>query len=103
MNTEKYLDIQCIFIDKNLDKDGFIDYIYTSNVWGKDPRYKNRNMIVGQVNGLFRINKETLEVTLLREMELDSSKRCYLASSCKIIKIYRAENEFPEKATFQSG
>jgi hypothetical protein len=103
MSDERYIDSQCILIEKDIEKSEYVDYVYTSDVRGKDPRYKDRNMVIGTSKGLFRINKNTLEPELLRPIDLDPKNRCFMAASTKVLKIYRSENEFPEKTVFQSG
>ncbi|MFV8570960.1 hypothetical protein ACNQ6O_07090 [Marinobacter sp. SBS5] len=103
MNSKISIDSQCIFIEKDIDTAEFVDYIYTSELRGPDPRSKSRTMKIGQVNGIFRITKTNLEVKLLRGMEWDPNNRCYLAARAKILKLYSSSNEFAEKAAFQSG
>ncbi|MEW8501458.1 MAG: hypothetical protein AB2597_01990 [Candidatus Thiodiazotropha sp.] len=103
MTEEKRLDGQCLFIQKDIEKDEHVDYVFTCDVWGKDPRFKQRGMKVGQVKGLFRIDKVTQESTLLYPMEGDNSKSCYRNALSKVLKKQREENQYTDKTAFQSG
>ncbi len=103
MTEEKRLDGQCLFIQKDIEKDEYVDYVFTCDVWGKDPRFKQRGMKIGQVKGLFRIDKLTQEPALLNPMEGDNSQHCYRNALSKVLKIHRKENRYPDKAAFQSG
>lgn len=103
VNQENFVDSQCIFIERDDETEDYVDYFYVSDIRGNDPRYKQRNMVIGQARGLFRINKKTLEPVLLKGIELDLKNRCFHRAAAKILKLYRSDNEFPEKAAFQSG
>lgn len=103
MSVEKRLDGQCLFIQKDIEKDQYVDYVFTCDVWGKDPRFKQRRMKVGQVKGLFRINTVTGDAALLHPMEGDNSERCYRNALAKVLKVQREQNQYPDKASLQSG
>lgn len=103
MTEEKRLDGQCLVIQKDIEKEDHVDYVFTCDVWDKDPRFKQRGMKVGQVKGLFRIDKLSQESALLYPMEGDDSERCYRNALSKILKVHKEENQYPEKAAFQSG
>lgn len=99
----KYIDIMSILIEKNLDKKDYVDYLFICDTWIKDPRYKKRNMKIGETRGLFRINKTTLQPELLIAMEGDEDNNRFYRAASKIIKDYKLTNNFPDKAHFASG
>lgn len=103
VSEDRQVDGQCIFIEKDAEKDEYIDYTFTCEVWGKDPRFKQRRMIIGQAKGLFRIDKSDQSPSLLLPMEGDSSERRYKSAASKVLKKHRSDNVYPEKAAFQSG
>jgi hypothetical protein len=87
------------------DKDGndYVDYFFISDVWGKDPRYTRRNLIIGQSRGLFRINKKTLNAELLLPMAGDETEARFQKAVGKVLKEYKNGSVFPDKAQFASG
>jgi hypothetical protein len=103
MGESKRVDVMSIFMEKDKETDEFVDYIYMSNVYTNDPRFKSRNICIGQMRGLFRINKASLEVAILMPMEYDYKHGCCLRASGKILKQFKENNEFPNKSAFQSG
>ncbi len=59
MSDGSRVDAMSIAILKDKEKDEYVDYVFVADVWGKDPRFKERHMIIGQNRGLFRIDKKT--------------------------------------------
>lgn len=101
INSEyKCLDWMSILIEKELDKYDFVDYVFICNVHFKDPRFKERNILIGQNRGLFRINKENLESKLLLAMEGDEANLRFTRASKKVISEYKFAHAFPEKTHF---
>ena len=92
-----------ILINKNLEKEDFIDYTFICDVFAKDPRYKSRNICIGQNKGLFRISKKTLEPELLLPMDGDKNGQRYIRALSKVLKEYKNNNEFPNQTHFAAG
>ena len=103
MPEQKHLDWMSIRIEKDKEKNEYADYVFICTVYNKDPRYKNRNMVVGENRGLFRVSKVTLEPELLLPMEGDSDQKRYFRAAAKIIKEHKEKNVFPERAHFACG
>jgi hypothetical protein len=103
MSEAKKLDWMSILIEKDLEQESFVDYVFISNVHAKDPRYKDRYMLVGQNRGLFRINKESLEIELLLPMEGDNHGKRFHSAASKILREYNHGHLFPAKAHFACG
>lgn len=103
MSEDRQVGGQSILIEKDAEKDEYLDYTFTCDVWGKDPRFKQRRMIIGQVKGLFRIDKTEQSVSLLLPMEGNSSERRYKSAASKVLKKHREDNVYPDKTAFQSG
>lgn len=87
-----------ILIKMDKDKITHIDYIFICDVYTKDPRYKTRNIKIGENIGLFRIHKKTMDVELLLMMEGDTNKRCFHKAATKILREYSSTNKYPENA-----
>lgn len=100
---EKYLDWMSILIEMNKSTPLYVDYVFICDVYAKDPRYKKRNMCIGQSRGLFRFNKDTLEVELLFAMEGDDNNSRFHRAAVKILNEYRDTKKFPSKAHYACG
>ena len=92
-----------IFIQKDKETEDFADYFFMCDVYAKDPRFKSRQMCIGQRRGLFRILKSNLNTELLFAMELDRHAKCFQRAAGKIMQLYVAEKSFPAQAQFASG
>jgi hypothetical protein len=99
----KAVDWMSIFIEMDANKPSYIDYLFICDVWIKDPRYKNRNMHIGQNRGLFRIKKETLEVELLFAMEGDGNNDRFHRAAAKVLREYKNTHNFPEQTHYACG
>lgn len=96
-------DVMSILIEKDKENEEHVDYFFASNIYTKDPRGNGRNLCLGQMRGLFRVTKAGLEAYLLLPIEHDRKNGCFLRASSKVIKQFKADNEFPSKTGFQSG
>lgn len=92
-----------IFIEMENDKPTYVDYIFICDVHGKDPRYKSRNMVIGQNRGLFRIEKGTLDVKLLFAMEGDNNNGIFYRAASKVVTEYKNAHEFPRLTHYSCG
>ncbi len=95
-------DWMCIGIEKESETPDHADYIFIADVWGSDPRCKDRSMILGQVRGLFRIFKGSGRARLLVPMPGDPKGRRFRSASHKIQKEWRT-GKLPEKSMFACG
>jgi hypothetical protein len=103
MSADSYVDSMSIAILMDKEKDEYVDYFFVSDVWEKDPRFTNRNMLIGQNRGLFRINKKTLDAELLHPMVGDESGKRFTNAASKVLQEYKNTNAFPDKTQFASG
>ena len=62
-----------------------VDYIFLADVWAKDPRYKSRWMRIGEHRGLFRVDKESQDVSLLRAMNGDEGHKRFMKAAGKCL------------------
>lgn len=85
------VDWMSILIEKNSEKQDFIDYIFICDVWAKDPRHTTRNICIGQNRGLFRINKKTIESELLLPMAGDKNGERYQRALLKVLKEHKKQ------------
>lgn len=67
------VDEQSIGMLKDKETDGFVDYFFIANLWCKAPRYESHHMQAGECRGLFRFDKNILDVELLLPMPGDDS------------------------------
>jgi len=97
------VDWMSILIEKDSEKQDLIDYVFICDVWTKDPRYKSRNVCVGQNKGIFRINKKTTESELLLPMDGDKNSDRYIRALSKVMNEYKKNGSFPDKTHFAAG
>lgn len=98
-----FLDWMSILIELNANTTQHVDYLFKCNLYTKDPRYKSRNIIIGQNQGLLRLNKKNLEAKILLPMEYDTDNQVFYRAVSKIIKEYKSYNEFPKFTHFACG
>lgn len=81
----------------------FADYFFMADVWAKDPRYVDRWMQVGQHRGLFRVDKGSLEATLLRPMDGDDDDMRFAKAAGKVVREWQRLGGPPKTTQFASG
>lgn len=80
-----------------------VDYIFLADVWAKDPRYSSRWMRIGEHRGLFRIDKGTREVSLLRAMNGDEGDKRFMKAAGKVLSEWKRLGAPPKATQFASG
>lgn len=103
MEADAIADVASIGILQDRETIEHVDYVFVVDVWGKDPRFAGRLMQVGQRRGLFRIQKSSLQVELLRPMEGDGEESRFARAAGKVLNEFKAMGEFPGAAQFASG
>ncbi|RXJ97451.1 hypothetical protein CRV00_01055 [Malaciobacter molluscorum] len=99
----KRLESQCLYIQKDIENNEYVDYLFSCDIWDKDPRFKKKFMKIGEVKGLFRIDKLTYDSTLLYPMEGDSFNHCYQNALTKVLNVYNEKKQYSSKLAFHSG
>lgn len=80
-----------------------VDYVFLADVWGKDPRYSSRWMRIGEHRGLFRVDKEMQEVSLLRAMNGDEGDKRFMKAAGKVLSEWKRLGAPPKATQFASG
>ncbi|MGV3725801.1 hypothetical protein [Hydrogenophaga sp.] len=101
--TDALLDSMSLGILRDKETADFVDYVFIADLWDRDPRFKSRNMLIGQRRGLFRIDKTSAQATLLRPMHGDEGGRRFLAASTKVHRERDHIGHYPEATQFASG
>lgn len=97
------LDGMSIGILRDADAVAHVDYFYIADLWSPDPRFKSRQMIVGQSRGLFRVDKQSLNVELLYAATGDHSGQCFNKAASKVLREFRAVGIWLEKTQYAAG
>jgi hypothetical protein len=91
-----------ILIVKAAETPESVDYTFESDVYDRDPRFRDRMRIIGQSNGILRLLKNTGEITLLKPMDLDIENKCFERAAEKVRRHWEA-NELPDRTQWASG
>lgn len=97
------IDGMCISILRDKDTDAYADYFYVASLWAPDPRYKSRHMEVGESRGLFRIEKQSLNVTLLYGAKEDVGEKCFNKAANKVLREYQSTGAWVDKTMYAAG
>jgi len=81
----------------------YVDYIFVAEVRAKDPRFTSRWMLIGEHRGLFRIDKASMAVSLLRAMTGDSDDARFKKAAGKVLNEWRRLGQPPKATQFASG
>ena len=103
MRDQNNLDSMSIFIEMDSEKAEHVDYFFSCDLYGPDPRFKSRFMVIGQCRGLFRIDKLTLEPILLSKMEGDNNNKRFLSAASVVLRKFTESRTFPKLTQFASG
>jgi hypothetical protein len=103
MNEEFYVDSMSLAVLKDNETNEDVDYVFIADVWGKDPRRVQRQMIVGQNRGLFRLHKTSMQVELLRAMAGDVGNKRFHNAAAKVLREFQSTGIFPDVTQFASG
>lgn len=103
MTGEVYVDAMYFRIFKEAETAETVDYAFKARMYGPDPQRPHRNMDMGEARGLLRIDKHSLDVSLVSPMWGDESRRRFLASAAKVLKDYRQSGQWPEETHFACG
>jgi hypothetical protein len=102
--TEKVrVDAMSLAILKDKETSKYVDYVFIADVWGKDPRYAQRQMLVGQNRGLFRLQKASMQFELLRAMQDDDGNKRLDLAVIKVLQEFQNTGIFPNATQFASG
>ncbi len=97
------MDGMSIGILRDADAVAHVDYFYFADLWAPDPRFKSRQMVVGQCRGLFRVDKQTLNVELLYAASGDHSGQCFNKAASKVLREFRVASVWPERTQYAAG
>ena len=81
----------------------YVDYVFVADVRAKDPRFCSRWMLIGEHRGLFRIDKESMAVSLLRAMDGDNDDARFKRAAGKVLSEWRRLGTPPKATQFASG
>lgn len=97
------LDDMSIGILRDKEAETHVDYFYVADLWASDPRYRNRQMNVGQSRGLFRVDKLSQHPELLYAAKGDESGKCFQAAASKVVREFQAHGAWPDKTQYAAG
>ncbi len=81
----------------------YVDYVFVAAVRAKDPRFRSRWMLIGEHRGLFRVDKESMAVSLLRAMDGDNDDARFKRAAGKVLSEWRHLGTPPVATQFASG
>jgi len=98
----KRLDRQLIQITRLSQSTLHADYEVTSTLWDIDPRFRSRNIKVGSVTGILRIDKGTGEIYVVYPIAFDDDGGVLLKAKRVLSKAFE-KGEFPVKTGWASS
>jgi hypothetical protein len=103
MTEETWVDSMSLAILQDTETDEYVDYVFVADVWGNDPRSVKRQMLIGQHRGLFRLQKASMQVVLLRAIEGDDGNKRFDQAAAKVIREFQNTGTFPRATQFARG
>lgn len=81
----------------------YVDYVFLADVWAKDPRHSKRWMRIGEHRGLFRVDKGSQDISLLRAMDGDEGDKRFMKAAGKVLSEWKRLGTPPKATQFASG